>query len=327
MTTPENIDDLVALWTKKSRGTFDLHMKLDLLKFLQKYLYSQYEPFPEKPDYMDRLFTWVNQVDDDRDKKLLFELASWLVFIGQHEMHSFYRSSYLEKVIPWVVDIDNIDITSSSVSSHIEAALKKTFFGSIAGMEMGSYCRQNGISGQSIRPDFREHSMIGDPASLRKFLSGQKTPFERIVAVEDFVGSGSQMEAASSYLCKLTKYPVLLTPILVAKEGDRVGQELAAKHSHISFCPLFKLPSDVAVPIDDYGIEPPFIKSLREMLKRVYSSTQGRTPTELLFGPYGFEGIGSLVLTYLNCPDNVPPAIHHKSDSWEPLFRRASRES
>jgi hypothetical protein len=37
---------------------------------------------------------------------------------------------------------------------------------------------------------------------------------------------------------------------------------------------------------------------------------------------FGFERCGSLVVTFHNTPNNTLPLIHHKSDRWEPLFRR-----
>ena len=330
-TKPTNMDELVAEWTSKSGGNlFSFRDKLDLLTLLRDSLFSQYQPFPEKPDYMDRLFSWVSQSSSTKDRKTLFELATWLLFIGQEEMQTLYRSSFTEVVTRWVIDTSNIDITSPIVNDEISQAISTTFFGSIAGMEIGQYCRQNGIQGQSFRPDFREHRFLGDPISLQNYLSkpGHKhLPYERIVAVEDYVGSGQQMSEATELLSKLTNYPVLLAPILIAPEGVQVGNALAAQYPHISFIPLFPLPSSNAVPLSPGNSESEFISRLRKFLKDNYPSKQEDNPTQPLYGPCGCGDVGSLVLTYLNCPDNVPPAVHHQSDSWEPLFKRASREA
>ncbi len=327
-----NINELVSEWTEKSSNSLELHGTLDLLFVMRDYLYSQYQPFPEQPDYIDRLFAWVNQVASTSDKKTLFELAAWLLFVGSEEMHSLYRSSYADVVTRWVIDDAKIDITASDANEEIKRSLSKTFFGSIAGMDMGTYCRLNGIQGQSFRPDFREHCNLGSPNSMRNYLIGtvgiHDRRFDRIVAVEDFVGSGQQMEEAAKYLSQLTEFPVLLSPILVATEGFTVGLDLERRNSHVSFRPLFPLPRVNAVPYSSpRGLsEPPLNKRVRKLLKKVWPQTEGKSPTQPLYGPFGCGGVGSLVLTYLNCPDNVPPAIHHKSDTWEPLFRRASRE-
>ena len=322
---PSNINELVSEWTEKSGNPLELHGTLDLLIVMRDHLYSQYQPFPEQPDYIDRLYAWVNQVASTSDKKTLFKLAAWLLFVGSKEMHSLYRSSYADVVTRWVIDDAKIDITASDANDEIRLALRKTFFGSIAGMDIGSYCRRNGIQGQTFRPDFREQSEIGDLKALRNYLTGT---FDRIVAVEDFVGSGEQMEKATECLSQLAEFPVLLSPILVATEGFTVGLDLQTINSHVSFRPLFPLPRVNAVPGSSppgYS-EPPLNKRVRKLLTKVWPQTEGTSPTQPLYGPFGCGGVGSLVLTYLNCPDNVPPAIHHKSDTWEPLFRRASRE-
>ncbi len=183
-----NIKDLVCEWTRKSGDNLGLHDKLELLMLLRDYLFSQYQPFPEKPDYADRLFAWINQVSSLRDKKVLFELACWLQFIGSEEMISLYRASYNGVVSRWVIDQSRIDIAKPDASDTIARALESTFFGSIAGMDMGTYCRTNGIQ-QSFRPDFREVGQIGDVSELQKHLNDNG--YKRVVAVEDYVGSGT----------------------------------------------------------------------------------------------------------------------------------------
>ena len=322
---PTSINELVSGWTEKSGNPLELHGTLDLLIVMRDHLYSQYQPFPEQPDYVDRLFTWVNQVPSASDKKTLFELAAWLLFVGSEEMYSLYRSSYNDVVTRWVIDHAKIDIAATDAKDQLERSLSKTFFGSIAGMDMGTYCRKNGIEGQSFRPDFREHRYLGSADSMRNYLTGQ---FDRIVAIEDFVGSGQQMKEATEYLSQLTEFPILLSPILVATEGVKVGLDLEKNNSHISFRPLFPLPRMNAVPDSSpHGYsEPALNKRVRRLLRKVWPQTQGKSLTQPLYGPFGCGDVGSLVLTYLNCPDNVPPAIHHKSDTWEPLFRRSSRE-
>lgn len=321
---PTTIRELVDSWTKKSDENLGLHEKLELLTVLRDELYAQYQPFSVKPDYMDRLFDWIAGARGVRDKKVMFDLASWLLFVGEEEMKSLYCSSYSGVVTRWIIDESKIDITSTAAGDKIAQAFKQTFFGSMAGMDMGTYCRANGIQGQSFRPDFREHSQIGNLSALRDFLSSHG--YLRIVAVEDYVGTGSQMREACKCLGQLTEFPVLLCPMIVAPRGVDAGHRLAK--GHISFAPLFPIPNDITVPKDAPSArkEPPFLAKLRKTINRLWGEVQGRNPTQPLYGPFGFGDTGSLLLTYLNCPDNVPPIIHHKSDSWDPLFQRSSRE-
>jgi hypothetical protein len=318
------IREVVSSWTRKSGNHLDLLGKLDLLALLNDELYSQYQPFAVKPDYMDRLFAWIDGASSIRDKTLMFELASWLLFVGEEEMKSLYQSSFTGIITRWVIDQEGIDITIGDVSDLVDKGLKATFFGSIAGMDMGTYCRVNGIEGQSFRPDFREHSYLGSSDSLRKYL--KRKSYKRIVAVEDYVGTGTQMKEACRYLSQLFDFPTLLCPMLIAPDGVKEGNKLA--NSHLKFEPLIPLSPEATIPaVAPRGShEPRFLPKLRGTLKHLYVKVYGQNPTQQLYGPFGFGDTGSLLLTYLNCPDNVPPLIHHKSDTWEPLFRRASRE-
>jgi hypothetical protein len=320
------IRELVNSWTRQSGNNLDLHGQLDLLDLMNDELYSQYQPFAVKPDYMDSLFAWINGAASVRDKKLMFELAAWLLFVGEAEMKTLYQASFTGIITRWVIDQERVDIAANDAGIRIKDAMTKTFFGSIAGMDMGTFCRTNGIQRQSFRPDFREHSYIGSPDSLRQYL--QQLDCKRIIAVEDIVGTGQQMKEACTYLGRLSEFPTLLCPMLIAPDGVITGRRLATLYDNLTFEPLMTLPAEATVPeaAPRGSHEPPFIQKLRTLLERLWEQVRGGNPTQQLYGPFGLGGSGSLLLTYLNCPDNVPPIIHHKSDSWEPLFRRASRE-
>lgn len=321
----KTVHELVDSWTRDSRSNLDWLSRLELLQLLSDELFSQYQPYPESPDFIVRLSSWLSNVNKDSDRKQLFELATWLLFVGSEEMLTLYRSSFRDEITRWIIDQAKIDIGSRSANEEIGNAFKETFFGSIAGMDIGSFCRVNGIQ-QSIRPDFREHALIGKPNSLTKYL---KDRYKRIVAVEDFVGSGSQMTKAHSYLSQLKSYPVLLCPMIVSPKGAEVGRTLGS--GNISFSPVFCIPEELSISRKKNKkiLEPPIFEKIRMVLESTYSKVKSDNPTDKYSSPFGFpapDGTGALLLTYLNCPNNVPPAVHHKSESWEPLFRRSSRE-
>lgn len=323
---PQSVHELIEKWTRESSVNLDWLTKLELLQLLDEELFCQYQPHRESPGYFERLSRWLNNVSRNSDKKLLFELASLLLFIGSEEMLTLYRSSFRDSITRWVIDQAKIDITSTSAAEQIQLAFKETFFGSIAGMDVGTFCRVNQIR-QDIRPDFREQSLIGDPKSFAKYLGVNN--FKRIIAVEDYVGSGSQMKSAATYLSKLKKHRILLCPMIVSPKGVEVGNGLAT--GHVSFSPNFCIPqaSSISRTKNRSVTEPAIFERFRKMLERTYSKVKGNSQEQEPYGPFGFpptKGTGSLLLTYLNCPNNVPPAIHHSSESWEPLFQRSSRE-
>ena len=134
------------------------------------------------------------------------------------------------------------------------------------------------------------------------------------------------MTKSCEYLLKLIDFPVLLCPMIVAPTGVEKGKGFAK--GNLSFSPVFCVPEQIGVrrKARKVGTEPPFFLTLRKVLPQLFGLVEGSQPTQPLYGPFGFGETGSMLLTYLNCPDNVPPIVHHHSDSWSPLFRRSSRE-
>ncbi len=287
-------------------------------------LYSQYQPYPEKPRYMERLFNWVTGATADRDRQTLFEFAMCLLFVGKEEMESLCRTAYESQITRWIIEEAGIDIASQDACEQLQTARQQTFFGSIAGMNIGDFCRYNGIH-QDIRPDFRERSTMEDPASMEAYLKQKQ--FVRIVAVEDYVGTGNQMKKAYEYLKQLAEFPVLLCPLIVAPEGVEAGIKMAL--GNVTFQPVFCISNAASIGENPIENEPEIVSRLRELLPRLFEKVNGTHPEHHLnehIRPFGFLNKGTSLLTYLNCPNNVPPIVHHQSDTWTPLFRRSERE-
>lgn len=324
---PTSVRDLVNEWARVSGSDRRLYTKLELLEMLDSDLYSQYQPFPEKPRYMERLFDWIMGAALSEDRQTLFEFAMCLLFVGKEDMESLCRAAFEGPILRWIIDVADIDIGSPDAAERLQQARKETFFGSIAGMNIGDFCRYNEIH-QDIRPDFREHALIGDPKSLMKYLRAEG--FVRVVAVEDYVGTGTQMKKAHKYLKELSNadLPVLLCPLIVAPAGVGVGEKLA--EGNMAFQPVFHIPDAAIIGENASENEPELTSKLRELLPRLFDKVNGTLPEAQLKGyikPFGFQNKGTSLLTYLNCPNNVPPIVYHQSDTWtSPLFRRSDRE-
>lgn len=323
----ESVQTMVDRWARASGNTQNFLATYELLRLLASELYSEYQPFPESPPFLDRLRQWLNNVPDGEDRKHLFEFVPWLLFIGRREMEVMYRSAFTGPISRWIIDHANLDFSDSDFSKRFQAEADRTFFGSIAGMDIGSFVRVNGLRGQSLRPDFRVLSKLGDIQAIRNHLHDHD--FARVVAVEDYVGTGDQMKQAVAGLSQLAPSEVLLCPIVVAPIGATEGERLAANSSHLSFAPLFVVPPSATLPenIPIGGSDPTELSRMRSIAIRLYAQVQGSVPDPQLDGPFGFGSTGSLVMTYFNCPDNVPPLVHHLSDTWMPLFRRLYREA
>ena len=242
-------------------------------------------------------------------------------------MESMYRAAFSGPISRWIIDDAKLDICDVSFPDHFQQAVEQTFFGSIAGMDIGSFIRVNELRGQSIRPDFRVLNKLGDVRRTHSYLKSKKKT--RIVAVEDYVGTGSQMSEAATFLSQLADFKTLLCPLVVSPIGVTEGERLANHSTQLSFAPLFVVPSSATLPeVAPVGMtEPIEFSTMRLRANKFWSQVQGTNPDPQLFTPFGFRGTGSLVMTYLNCPDNVPPLVHHLSDTWKPLFRRLYREA
>ncbi len=322
----ESVQTMVDRWARASGKTQEFSATLDLLRLLAAELYHEYEPFPDKPPFLVRLATWLENVPEDVDRQALFEFVPWLLFIGSKEMKSMYRAAFAGPITQWIIDDAELDITSPRLTEEFTAAVEKTLFGGIAGMDVGRFVRLTCPSGQEHRPDFRDLAAFGGIQGLNTYL--QTNGYERIVAVDDYVGTGSQMSRPATSLAQLVDYRILLCPIVVAAKGAETGRKIAAKHpGHVYFSPLWVVPtrSSITETASSETATPNEFDDLRELIIRTWPQVRGSSPESSLRNPFGFGATGSLVLTYLNCPNNVPPFVHHLSDKWNPLFQRKSR--
>lgn len=333
------VEALVAKWTAASGSDSELAATKSLLEFLSQELYGDYEPYAEWPMFWERLGAWIQNVLEEADQQALFRMVPWLLFFGKEEMKTMYRAAFAGPITRWVIEKAPLPIGSPDLAVKFEAAIAQTWFGSMAGMDIGSFMRLNGISEQSLRPEFRVLSHLGDPNKIREHLRkpSEFRPhgYQRIVVVEDVVGSGRQMRDAVPILEELREFEVLLCPIIVAKAGCEAGEKIANPNpnptSHITFAPHFRIPDAATLgPEPASDDEPTEFGAIRDLVTRTWDRLKQAPSYDL---PFGFGNLGLLVLTYLNCPNNVPPLFHRmteatdSSSGWFPLFPRVVRET
>ncbi len=323
------VDELVSDWTRSAGSNQHLAGIRRLVRFLDRELYYQYQPVAGKPPFDERLAKWLQNVDGEKDRRCLLELVPWLLFIGQAELETMYQAVFAGPIIRWIIDESGLSIADPDLTENLETELDRTLFGSIAGMEIGSFIKINSLSGHSFRPNFREYSELNDADALRALADKiQDQGYVRVVAVEDMVGTGMQMVEAAPALANLAPLSVLFSPIIVAPAGvHRWHSDPALQHSNLSFSPLFVIPENATIP-RSAGATPESheIVRFRKLLTDTWGKVEGATPDDQLYGPFGYGHFGSLVLSNLNCPDNVPPLVHYDSDQWSSLFPRVPRE-
>ena len=323
----KTVDELVDEWTQVSHSNQQLSGVRDLVRFLSGELYSEYKPILEKPLFWNRLAAWLQNVTSTSDRQRMLELVPWLLFIGQNELEWMERAALTGPITRWIIEDARLDITDLNLTARVNEEIGRTFFAGIAG-QFDDFLRINGLGGQSYRPILRDLAKSQEFLLLDREI--KKGRYRRVVAVEDMVGSGTQMEEAAATIAHLAPRNVLLCPIVVAPAGvERWVNELKPRGdmTHVSFSPLFVIPQNATIPmVPSAGDELIEVKKFRELLQRTWHQVEGKSPDNQLYGPFGFGHFGSLVLSYRNCPDNVPPLVHYDGDMWNSLFPRVPRE-
>ncbi len=304
------------------------------IDYLAMKLYSEYEvtKYPPYLEFQYRLRDWLDSAPSEDDQKILFELVPRLFFIGNKEYLSLYQSALNGPVARWLISQLALDINKNDAQSRLQEALSSTWFCPITdSMQISKFYHVNQIEGADLRPDWRTlDSFCGSHGKIVKHMKSQSPPLERIVLLEDFVATGSQMKSAVEFAVNLPDgCPVLLCPLVICPSGYTVAKQLEKDYVNLKFEPALMLDQSIILPSSQIPHEDSFISRLREVILRTYSLVVGSNPKPL-YGPFGFgepaEGGGLLLIMYTNCPDNTLPMIHHASDSpWNPIFPRSSR--
>ena len=310
------VDELVSEWAQSSGEIDKLRFNHSLLQFLGEWLFCEYQPYPEKADFWDRLYIWLEQLPAGpkraNHQQAMFNIVVRLLFAGERDLTSMYRAAYDGPIRRWMIDQANLTFEISNFDAELGEVRRKTWFGSLAGMDINAFCRVNRIFGQSYRPEFRFINNFCDTGKLKAWLDAKD--YERIVVVEDMVGTGEQFLQTIAALTQLKKEAIFV-PLFIPPDGDKlISTELAKpENSHIAYHPILVLPNESIIRSQEQPDDSQEVIAFREIIN-LYGGG--------IFG-YG-KHYGTLALSYLNCPDNVPKFVWSPSES--ALFPRASRE-
>lgn len=298
------------------------------VEHLARELYCEYEPTKGPyPDFWRRLELWLQNVADEADQKVLFRLLFHMFFVGSKELDNLYRVAFNENILRWLIDQLNLRLDDPDLELKLNNAVARTWFCPITdSMRINAFYHLNHLSGHSLRPDWLSLGYLGDPVKIDAFLAARN--IERIVLLEDFVGSGSQIAPAIDFVGKLpSSTPTLLLPLIICPSGATSLDGWQAAFPQLSWSTVLELrPLDFITALPQVG-EPILFAELRPLAIRSMPSLLGAQTLEesKIYGPFGFDGTGGLLVLATNCPDNTLPMIHHKSSLWNALFPRASR--
>lgn len=319
----------------------EIHQKLT---FYARTHYGQYIPTigAEHPDFETRLLHWLHNVGvTDEQRKILFRLAPKIVFFNREDFTKLHQAAMEGPVVRWVVETLDLNLASLGQSDLIYNEIQNhTWFTSITdSMQIADFHHANNVGGMDFRPDWRSLAKFGDVTKIADFMQkredtkGRPQPIRRIVILEDFVGSGTQMSMDAGSISfaarNFPNIPILLVPLIVCPAGASAARALAAHYSNVTFEPILELrEEDFFVPTMNaqFGT---FEQQLLQLAFDTYPLVVGNDATyPRPYGPYGFPGndpTGAIVVMYSNTPANSLPLIHHASNTWDPLFPRSAR--
>lgn len=313
------LDKLVGPWLLTDDNSDDLIYLRDQLIWLKNELFDEYEPNIYE-SFDDCLARWLMNVSDEDTQIRMFRLLNHLFFVGKQQLDSLSRSAFSDQICRWLLNEKNLDITNSDLTTLINQAVHATWFCPITdSLRINGFLKVNHLIGHDHRPDWRSLKKFGDPLLVRNFV--QSEGIEQLVLIEDFVGSGTQMESAVTWASKtLPNVKILVIPLICCPNGVKKGELLAKKHENVSFDPCLSLRPELFVQKKPQAGEPKAFADIRSVIETVHERLGDHSGA-----PYGYRSTGALVALYSNCPNNTLPLVHAQSDTWNPLFSRIRR--
>lgn len=320
-------EEKLRRWIYGGPGDADLQDAKDLIECLAKKLYARYEPQagPNR-DFWSRLDAWLENVQAEPDQKTMYRSVPCIFFVGRDEYDALYRVAFNHHIPTWLIDQLNLNISDSNCKTALEQAVERTWFCPISdSMRINGFYHVNQIEGTDYRPDWRSLERFGEVTKIESYLSSER--IARLVLLEDFVGTGTQMRKAVSFAASLQggTLPVLVVPLVICPEGERTASQIESTHPNVRVASVLRLGPNVILGSSNQAGDTPLSRDLREFARRSYTQVSPGWTVGKPYGPFGFGDTGALVVLYSNCPDNTFPFVHHQSGSWMPLFPRSSR--
>lgn len=360
-----NLDELVEKWTleghkpigvlsdfpikrnfnKKKNHDISFKQLLSQLEFLSEKSFSRYIPAlfpPHIPGFLDRFQDWLsNDGITPAQQRHMFEFTLRIAYFSFEDFIQLYRSAFVGPVTRWIIDSLELSLLDANFNQQIENEKKKhTWYCPITdSMVISEFYHANHISGIDLRPPFRVFKGLYEinyypeylPKLLKKYM--QNKNLERLVLMEDFVGSGTQTLAVVDWAVNNLDCPILFTPMIVCPDGAKALDALANKYpDRLCIEPVLQLDDSVFVAPKNNSNNLLF-KKIKEFAEAIHPSIKGEPDTS--YGPYGYfkrgdQMTGATIVLFSNTPDNTLPFIHHHEkypSTWKALFPRVSRET
>lgn len=320
---------------------------IDLLTYHAKNEWRDYVPAMHPSftqDYMERLAAWVGNIDNDREQRLMLEYASYISFFSHLDFQALYRTAMEREVYRWIAEQVGLKLQPDGIKGFQERLSEElrdhTWFCPVTdSMDINEFYKANHLTGKGHRPVVSTLVMLSEKVEPRcpQIADGIKSymknpslsrgkpapPLERIVLLEDIVGSGSQCVESVEWTVKQIGKPVLFIPLILCPNGvEQLGDLVKRYCGQLTVRPIVQLRRGDLLGPERQGTEgwtiaadlEDFATSKAPLLKLKTSNT------------FGFKQTGCSLATFANTPDNSIPLIWKRvSGKWRPLFPRVSR--
>lgn len=294
-----------------------IHKKI---AWLGSELFGDYEPRAYS-DFQQRFYSWLGNLDEGEDKRLLYRLIDRVSFIGRAQMASLFRTAFNDPISRWVIEEAGLALDDPNIDGKLDEELGRTWICPITdSMRINKFLKVNDLEGHTFRPDWFSLAEFGEAEKIRNYCS--ENHIARLVLLEDFVGSGSQMTTAADFaLAAVPEMPILVVPLICCPDGTRLGRRMQSEIDQFNFDVVLELPDSMFVKPEPVSGEPDLNAEIRALVDR----THERLPT--MWGQrFGHAETGALAVLHSNCPDNALPILHDDGEGWDALFPRVKRK-
>lgn len=321
---------------------------MDRLDYYGRTEWRRYLP-AEHPDYdadyLNRLARWIGNLEDsEEDQQLLLEYALHVTFFNHDDLCALYRSAFNGIIARWVIQeaglrLEGKAIKAFSAELH-EQTHRRTWYCPVTdSMDINEFYHANHIEGIRHRPGFSTLAMLAPQAepqqselvkNLRSHMANPSPklaapPLERLVLLEDFVGSGTQALNAVRWAATALDVPILFVPLVICPLGVTTLTVLRdGGFPNLTIEPIVALrQADLLGPQCGGTTGWDISAKMEKLARRIHKQVSGKTSLE----KFGFKDTGCSFVTYSNTPNNTLPLVHHhpKEGAWQPLFPRSSR--
>lgn len=313
---------LIGQWLlEETTETAELEEIQELTAYLSQQLYEDYEPC-QFERFEDRLDAWLSNLDDDNDRKTLYRLLKQIFFVGRREFESLCRAAFHGPITRWLLDCAGIALDDPDVVRKCSDAIDETWFCPITdSMRINAFFKVTGINGRDLQPDWRSLRKFGDRTKIRSYFA--REGIKRIVLLEDFVGTGTQMSKAIEFAATLDPdIQLLVCPLIICPDGIDKVNGLLKNHRNLKLTPVLSLPASMFIKSKASATDQANYQAVRDLISLTAPRLAAKSDKHTT---HGYEDSGAMVVLYSNCPDNTLPIIHETADDWRPLFPRIQR--